>query len=215
MLEDKIAKELGFEVKSCSPIRSLYYYNKKNDKGQSLVVELSACYDTGGDKSNAAVWYKNGYTKTRLKHWLDIDCQVTTSDGVCILDYNPQTKHTADLRRLVIDFDWVLPRTEENAEKLLKEVVRRFEQSVASKVEDKYIKKYNEVSNEYPDAFVLLRDNGGYACINEDADVAFDILLEKERSVGNYRCVWFAADKLDSYLPKLVRAGKRITIFDV
>lgn len=89
--------------------------------GERLVVELIRCEDSGGRSSLPALWAKAGYTRERLSDYWAVSTYATEQDGSCWGRYNPTVK--AGTHRL--DFDWVLPATEENAERILAEIARR------------------------------------------------------------------------------------------
>lgn len=80
------------------------------------------------------------------------------------------------------------------------------------------LKQYAEQKKKTPDAMLLFRHKDFYKLFNEDAKAAAPIL--------GIRCVGFKNDPdtcmsvfpkhaLDTYLPKLIRAGKRVAICDV
>lgn len=52
------------------------------------------------------------------------DVYATDSAG-CWGRYNPTTKLHESGKRLVLDFDWMLPATNENRDKILAEIIRR------------------------------------------------------------------------------------------
>lgn len=78
--------------------------------------------------------------------------------------------------------------------------------------EPAYIKNYREIKEQYPDALVLFRAGDFYEVYLEDAQEASKILGITLTNTGNYPLAGFPFHALDSYLPKLVRAGKRVAI---
>lgn len=78
--------------------------------------------------------------------------------------------------------------------------------------EPAYIKNYREIKEQYPDALVLFRAGDFYEVYLEDAQEASKILGITLTKTGNYPLAGFPFHALDSYLPKLVRAGKRVAI---
>lgn len=75
--------------------------------------------------------------------------------------------------------------------------------------------QYNQIKQQYPDAMLLFRVGDFYEARHEDAIVAskiLDITLTKQEN-GTLLC-GFPFHALDSYLPRLVRAGKRVAICD-
>lgn len=89
--------------------------------GERLVVELIRCEDSGGRNSLPALWVKAGYTQERLHSYWAVSTYATEQDGSCWGRYNPTVKAGTNH----LDFDWVLPATEENAERILAEIARR------------------------------------------------------------------------------------------
>lgn len=84
-------------------------------------------------------------------------------------------------------------------------------------------KTYRELKTKHPDAVLLFRVGDFYEMYCEDAATCADILgitlnfagvARGERPAGVYRIACFPFHALDIYLPKLVRAGKRVAICD-
>lgn len=75
-----------------------------------------------------------------------------------------------------------------------------------------HIKNYREIKAQYPDALILFRAGDFYEVYLEDAQDASKILGITLTKTGNYPLAGFPFHALDSYLPKLVRAGKRVAI---
>jgi len=129
---DAIAESLGFKVKRQVERTAFYYYvdgngnDTLNSKGEKLCLSMSFCDDPGGKCSLPALWHKHGFTKERIKDWWSLDTFVTDSEGKCIGAYDPTWKFNYLTGRREINFDWLLPATEENFKKLLDEVLSRF-----------------------------------------------------------------------------------------
>ncbi|MDE7117474.1 MAG: DNA mismatch repair protein MutS, partial [Bacteroidaceae bacterium] len=83
-------------------------------------------------------------------------------------------------------------------------------------------KQFYDLKAKHPDALLLFRCGDFYETYNEDATVAADILgitLTKRSSVAGTSAsgtamAGFPYHALDTYLPKLIRAGKRVAICD-
>lgn len=78
-------------------------------------------------------------------------------------------------------------------------------------------KQWEEVKANHPDALILVCDNVNYRLYNADAVKASEILKlplheHPESANGITASVEFEYDKLDTCLPKLVRAGERVAI---
>jgi len=81
------------------------------------------------------------------------------------------------------------------------------------------MKQYNQIKEKYPDALLLFRVGDFYETFGEDAVKAssiLDIILTK-RGAGSSSetpLAGFPHHSLDTYLPKLVKAGLRVAICD-
>lgn len=78
-------------------------------------------------------------------------------------------------------------------------------------------KQYEEMKAKHPDAVLLFRCGDFYECFGEDAVICADILqiTLTRRMNGDEKSIELAGfphHALDTYLPKLVRAGKRVAI---
>ena len=90
-------------------------------------------------------------------------------------------------------------------------------QKVAKIAETPLMKQYIEMKHKHPDAILLFRVGDFYETFSEDAIAASEILgiTLTRRANGSAQYVELAGfphHALDSYLPKLVRAGKRVAI---
>lgn len=86
-------------------------------------------------------------------------------------------------------------------------------------VETPMMKQYNEIKTKHPDAILLFRVGDFYETFSDDAIAAAEILgiTLTRRANGTAQFVELAGfphHALDTYLPKLVRAGKRVAICD-
>ena len=72
-------------------------------------------------------------------------------------------------------------------------------------------KQYREFKKKYPDAIILFRTGDFYETYCEDAETCSNILGTIVTS-RKYRLTGFPHYALDTYLPKLIRAGKRVAI---
>ncbi len=89
----------------------------------------------------------------------------------------------------------------------------------AESKETPLMKQYNEIKAKYPGALLLFRVGDFYETFGEDAVKASEILgivLTKRAngSASHIELAGFPHHSLDSYLPKLVRAGQRVAICD-
>ncbi|WP_303439641.1 DNA mismatch repair protein MutS [uncultured Muribaculum sp.] len=84
-------------------------------------------------------------------------------------------------------------------------------------VETPLMKQYIEMKQKHPDAILLFRVGDFYETFSDDAIVASEILgitlTRRANGVSQYvELAGFPHHALDTYLPKLVRAGKRVAI---
>lgn len=90
--------------------------------------------------------------------------------------------------------------------------------STKSKKETPLMKQYNQIKAKYPDAMLLFRVGDFYETFGEDAVKASGILgiVLTHRNNGGDRSelAGFPHHSLNTYLPKLVKAGERVAICD-
>lgn len=91
--------------------------------------------------------------------------------------------------------------------------------SVAKIVETPLMKQYFDIKAKHPDAVLLFRVGDFYEMYGDDAVVGAEILgiVQTKRANGvgqSVEMAGFPHHALDTYLPKLVRAGKRVAICD-
>ncbi|MEP1790650.1 MAG: DNA mismatch repair protein MutS, partial [Reichenbachiella sp.] len=88
-----------------------------------------------------------------------------------------------------------------------------------AKKETPLMKQYNAIKAKHPDALLLFRVGDFYETFGQDAVKAskiLDIVLTKRAngSASHIELAGFPHHSLDTYLPKLVRAGNRVAICD-
>lgn len=81
------------------------------------------------------------------------------------------------------------------------------------------MKQYNQIKARHPQALLLFRVGDFYETFGEDAITASKILgivltARKNGAAGAVELAGFPHHSLDTYLPKLVRAGQRVAICD-
>lgn len=86
-------------------------------------------------------------------------------------------------------------------------------------VETPLMKQYNSIKAKYPDALLLFRVGDFYETFGADAirtsEVLGIVLTRRANGAASYvELAGFPHHSLDSYLPKLVRAGHRVAICD-
>lgn len=82
--------------------------------------------------------------------------------------------------------------------------------------ESPMIKQYRELKEKHPEALLLFRCGDFYETYFDDAVDAANILgiTLTRRSADNTAMAGFPYHALDTYLPKLIRSGKRVAICD-
>lgn len=87
-----------------------------------------------------------------------------------------------------------------------------------AKKETPLMTQYNSIKAKYPDAILLFRVGDFYETFGQDAIVASQILgivlTKRNNGDSHMELAGFPHHSIDSYLPKLVRAGKRVAICD-
>ena len=91
--------------------------------------------------------------------------------------------------------------------------------TVIKVAETPLMKQYNQIKGKYPDALLLFRVGDFYETFREDAVEASKILgivltKRKNGTASEIALAGFPHHSLDTYLPKLVRAGLRVAICD-
>ena len=80
------------------------------------------------------------------------------------------------------------------------------------------MKQYNSIKVKYPDAMLLFRVGDFYETFGSDAELSSKILgitlTKRSNGSSNDALAGFPHHALDTYLPKLVRAGLRVAICD-
>ncbi len=92
-------------------------------------------------------------------------------------------------------------------------------EKIKKHAETPLMKQYNSIKGKYPDALLLFRVGDFYETFGEDAvraSKALGIVLTKRRNgaAAFIDLAGFPHHSIDTYLPKLVRAGHRVAICD-
>ena len=77
-------------------------------------------------------------------------------------------------------------------------------ETTTTKTENKMVKKFNELKAKHPDAVILFRVGDFYESFFDDAKKVTEVI----------GIAGFPSHALDTYLPKLIRAGIRVAICD-
>ena len=79
-------------------------------------------------------------------------------------------------------------------------------------LKSKASKEYRELKRDYSDFLLLFQRGMFYECYNDDALACQEVLGITPTNRGDVQVVGFPVQALDSYLPRLVMAGKRVAI---
>ena len=87
-----------------------------------------------------------------------------------------------------------------------------------AKKETPLMTQYNTIKAKYPDALLLFRVGDFYETFGQDAiktsQILGIVLTKRANGEGHIELAGFPHHSVDSYLPKLVRAGMRVAICD-
>lgn len=91
--------------------------------------------------------------------------------------------------------------------------------NTSGEIETPLMKQYNEIKAKYPGALLLFRVGDFYETFGEDAIKTAEILgivltRRANGAASHIELAGFPHHSLDTYLPKLVRAGQRVAICD-
>ena len=94
-----------------------------NVRGEAVEVHLTSCNAEKSYKNDLMVlWSKNGWCEFIQKR-INVEVFVTDKKGACHNWYNPQVKESADGKRLVINFDWILEDTKNNRDRIISKII--------------------------------------------------------------------------------------------
>ena len=94
----------------------------------------------------------------------------------------------------------------------------RYSLAKAKTSETPLMKQYNSIKAKYPDALLLFRVGDFYETFGADAiktsEILGIVLTARNNGASKIELAGFPHHALDTYLPKLVRAGQRVAICD-
>jgi hypothetical protein len=111
---------------------------------------------------------------------------------------------------------------EEREEKAKEELTKAETKAVAAIALAPILRQYDDIKKKHPDALLLFRTGDFYQTYRDDARKASNILgitltrndQIKDREGKPLESAGFPQHALDTYLPKLIRAGQRVAICD-
>lgn len=102
-----------------------YNFAGTTPRGETVSVDFTAIYPDNSYKNSLPnLWHRNGFISYVLPSYWSVDVYVYDQRG-CWERYNPTVKLHESGKRQVLDFDWMLPATSENRDKILSEIIRR------------------------------------------------------------------------------------------
>ena len=128
---------------------------------------------------------------------LDKCLQKLIADGKHVAVYDTDIQSPEELAEIQAMADAEIARNKKEAESAL-------------------FKQFCDLKKKHPDALLLFRSGDFYECYEEDAIKAAEVLCltEIHNSEDNVTIAGFPHHALDTYLPKLIRAGLRVAICD-
>lgn len=188
---------MNYSVENITKNLFMYTFTEKNQKRESLKVELYRSETDMKDKKELPhLWKKAKYIDEVMPSYWHVNTFVKDTEGNCFGKYNPQHKK----EKCEIDFSWMLEGTEENKEKILKEIYRIFMESTGKTATEEKLDKILEYAKEHnirifetlpeewkidtwsltaPDGTVWIRNNG--SIINKTLKKG--LLLDKRFSI--------------------------------
>lgn len=122
-------------------------------------------------------------------------------------------------KRIVLDHPGVSKKTRAMAKKAVEKVMEQRKPGSGINYNEKQsalLKEYNSIKAKYPDAIPLYLVGGFYETFGADAEVTSSVLgiVLTKRQIGNemVSVAGFPEEKLDEYLPKLVKAGWKVAL---
>lgn len=109
------------DMSYCRGLRMWYEFEDKNAKGGGNNGESCKLHSDPGARSLPMLWKAAGLIDRVLDTWVGVNVYVTSEDGTCRGDYNPQESGIGHK----INFDWMLEDTPENRDRIIAEICRR------------------------------------------------------------------------------------------
>ena len=140
--------ESMYKINKVADNRFFIEFNTKNQKCETLTIELTKCFDNESNNSLPKLWFKNGYTDRILKSYWSVNTYVKDSEGRSWGRYNIQNKLSEDGKRSEINFDWMFEATEENKYKILNEIYKLFSSATGKSATEEKIDKVKQYAKE-------------------------------------------------------------------
>lgn len=222
----KDEEQIGFDALILSQLPSEFFskhYKVCQSSGMRPTVE--ELYDIAkGNAEDRDLWYRE-YLRVKMSegYFPGSLCSVVCSR---VMRYwNPakvQEEHMKHIRATDKKNDKIKERLEElgydvHGKKIKTDKKVDQAKSASSTIETICL-QYKEMKKLHKDVLLLFRVGNNYIALHDDADAVFAETLsgfdEKKVKGEKVKICKFSADVLDTILPQLVRAGKRVAICD-
>ena len=189
--------------------QSLIELNIYSD-GEATITQAPAIISVGTYMSDRSIWHICNFNNAANA----LNYAFMLKGENCPVSRNALTLLKAEIKRTGAVSNRAKARAEAKAEV---ESQPEKEPKVKCIAHTPLMKQYAEMKKKHPDAILLFRVNDFYEIFGEDAITASDILgiTLTRRANGKKNSIELAGfphHALDTYLPKLVRAGHRVAI---
>lgn len=133
-----------YKVEQITDMTWVYTFMDKNEKAETLTIELTKCKSDSSPKSLPVLWNKEGYIDKVLETYWSIDTYVKDSEGNCFGLYNPQHKLREDGKATIINFEYMFEATEENKYILINKVYELFSSAKGESATEEKIRNIKE-----------------------------------------------------------------------
>ena len=206
-LAEELSRRTGiptWDILSCRPHMPLHYAKKNDLKPEGIYLKLSLCRQV-----------PQMFTPIIIDNVLDTGYTA----GAAIKAVGHPDAMLAVLghtKNHLTNRNYQFNQLTTNMEK--KQVDQSRKKEVKNK-NDTPQKQYEYLKGKHPDSLILMRNGGNYRALNEDAQKLHTVLgidTKKARLKQDGSLIAeFPYNKLDVYLPKLIRAGNRVAIADM
>lgn len=174
--------------------------------GTAALSEAPALISVGTYMSDRSIWHICNFTNAANA----LNYAFMLKSENCPISKNAFALLQAEIKRTGAVSNRSKAKAEAEAKK---EAEPKIEAVTAAPLE----KQYEEMKKKHPDALLLFRVGDFYELFNQDAVIASDVLgitltRRAKCKKENIELAGFPHHALDTYLPKLVRAGHRVAI---
>ena len=117
--------------KTIDPITGKRTYTEQVNGGVLVIEIRTSKADRRSKHDLMNLWVKNGHLPEFIPERLHVDTYFYDEDGRCWGYYNPTEKRGGAGR--VLDFDWMLPATPENEQRIVAECLRMAAEGITVK----------------------------------------------------------------------------------